>query len=262
MDNPKFITLLRKEWKELTRDRHLLVSFLISLGGLSLFLMFLLKTATASEVKASAFLAQDPGVVRLLTHLDPIGRASEYVGYVSRMLFLWIILVFSSLLGAESYVGEKERNTLETLLSQPLTSTDIVLGKSLAPAAISCLGAWSAALLTLFLSKQVGGPGFLGGFHGATIYALLLVPGGICMALAGASSAVLVSVWVNSTRAGYVVSTLTSALLGSLLLPLARISLTGLPATVLVVLILAAVAALALGAATATLQRNLILRKD
>jgi ABC-2 type transport system permease protein len=47
-------------------------------------------------------------------------------------LFLIMPLMFSSVVGADSFVGERERKTLEALLYSPITDMDLFLGKVLA----------------------------------------------------------------------------------------------------------------------------------
>ena len=47
-------------------------------------------------------------------------------------LFLIMPLIFSSVVGADSFVGERERKTLEALLYSPTTDMELFLGKILA----------------------------------------------------------------------------------------------------------------------------------
>lgn len=47
-------------------------------------------------------------------------------------LFLIMPLMFASVVGADSFVGERERKTLEALLYSPTTDTELFLGKVLA----------------------------------------------------------------------------------------------------------------------------------
>jgi len=53
-------------------------------------------------------------------------------GFLLAPLFLIMPLMFSSVVGADSFVGERERKTLEALLYTPATDMELFLGKVLA----------------------------------------------------------------------------------------------------------------------------------
>jgi ABC-type Na+ efflux pump permease subunit len=53
-------------------------------------------------------------------------------GFMLAPLFLVMPLMFSSVVGADSFVGERERKTMEALLYTPTTDIDLFLGKVLA----------------------------------------------------------------------------------------------------------------------------------
>jgi ABC-2 type transport system permease protein len=68
-------------------------------------------------------------------------------GYVLSPMFLILPLMFSTIIGAESFVGEKERKTLEALLYTPATDGELFTGKLLA-AVIPAIGiAWLSFLI-------------------------------------------------------------------------------------------------------------------
>ena len=57
-------------------------------------------------------------------------------------LFLIMPLMFSSVVGADSFVGERERKTLEALLYAPTTDVELFLGKVLASVIPAVLLSW------------------------------------------------------------------------------------------------------------------------
>lgn len=71
-------------------------------------------------------------LVPLVYVLDP--NASSYIEfilpYVSSILAMFAIIP-ASLISANSFVGEREQNTLEPLLCTPLTDVELLVGKSL-----------------------------------------------------------------------------------------------------------------------------------
>jgi len=83
-------------------------------------------------------------VADLLTKLPPtmgalfdgLGVEQMFIlymtGFLLAPLFLIMPLMFSSVVGADSFVGERERKTLEALLYTPATDMELFLGKVLA----------------------------------------------------------------------------------------------------------------------------------
>lgn len=67
---------------------------------------------------------------------DGLGVEQMFVlymtGFLLAPLFLIMPLMFSSVVGADSFVGERERKTLEALLYTPATDMELFLGKVLA----------------------------------------------------------------------------------------------------------------------------------
>jgi ABC-2 type transport system permease protein len=69
--------------------------------------------------------------------------------------------ILPSILASESVAGEKERNTLESLLATPLTDGEILFGKILSSAVPSIIVVWLSSipyvvLVDFFLYKELG----------------------------------------------------------------------------------------------------------
>jgi uncharacterized membrane protein SpoIIM required for sporulation/ABC-type transport system involved in multi-copper enzyme maturation permease subunit len=113
--------------------------------------------------------------VSLLTFIFPwvviyatkfgIGWAERYdPGLVLAQLIPYSVMVvgffpisFSLVIALESFVGEKERNTLESLLSTPITDGELYLGKLLAALALPLMGSLAAiAIYTANLPRLSG----------------------------------------------------------------------------------------------------------
>jgi ABC-2 type transport system permease protein len=65
-----------------------------------------------------------------------------FLGYLLAPLFLVIPLMIASIIAAESFVGEKERKTLEALLYTPATDLELFMGKVIAAFIPAVLFAW------------------------------------------------------------------------------------------------------------------------
>ncbi|HAF62780.1 MAG TPA: ABC-2 type transporter [Anaerolineaceae bacterium] len=111
------ITIIRKEWKEVifhrTSGRQGWVSILIIVGIVGIYLPYM----------SGAEWLSDP---------------------ISLLTWAWLPIIMTSGMVADAFAGERERHTLETLLSTRLSDTAILLGK----VAASVLYAWMISLLS------------------------------------------------------------------------------------------------------------------
>lgn len=119
--------------------------------------------------------------------------------FVPGLYFMWLPFVLAGGTTADSFAGERERHTLETLLATRLSDRDIFLGKVLAVVAYSLAVTWAAAGLawiTLNVTRK-GGPFF---WYTAAGLALIVV-GGLLIALLVTAIGVLASLRAASVRA-------------------------------------------------------------
>jgi len=128
------------------------------------------------------------------------------LGFTLAPLFLIMPLMFSSVVGADSFVGERERKTMEALLYTPTSDLDLFLGKVLA-AVLPAIGlSWLTYLVYIIVVNVVSFPLF--GriwFPLPTWWPLMfwLTP---ALALLGISATVLVSSRVKTFMEAYQLS--------------------------------------------------------
>jgi ABC-type transport system involved in multi-copper enzyme maturation permease subunit len=127
-------------------------------------------------------------------------------GYLLAPFFLIMPLMFSTVVGAESFVGEKERKTLEALLYTPATDGELFLGKVLASVSPAVALAWLSFLVYAIVVNVAGWP-VMGRiwFPIATWWPLMLwvTP---AIATLGMAVTVLISVRVNTFMEAYQLS--------------------------------------------------------
>jgi ABC-2 type transport system permease protein len=119
--------------------------------------------------------------------------------FVPGMYFMWLPFVLAGGTTADSFAGERERHTLETLLATRLSDRDIFLGKVLAVVIYSLTITWGCALLALVtLNVTRGqGPWFV---YDAAGWALIIV-GSLLLSLMMTAVGVLASLRAASVRA-------------------------------------------------------------
>ena len=121
----------------------------------------------ASSPGASAASVQG---VHALTGLVPSTMAGELpgrlneaqkwvvftTGFVSAPMLLLLPLMFSSIAGADSFVGERERKTLEALLYTPATDGELFLGKVIASVVPALLLTWVSFIVYAVVVNTAG----------------------------------------------------------------------------------------------------------
>jgi ABC-2 type transport system permease protein len=110
-------------------------------------------------------------------------------------LYLPVILILS--VGADSFAGERERHTLETLLASRLPDQAIFFGKLLA---ITIFG-WAQSLLAALVALiviNVKSPGAPALYSGANTLGIVFI--GLLAALVGAAATSLVSLRASTVR--------------------------------------------------------------
>lgn len=95
-----------------------------------------------------------PDTLRALQGLGPMQQGAMFVtGHLFAPLFLVLPLMVAITIGANAFVGERERNTLEALLYTPASDAEIFAGKTLASLLPAIAISWgSFALYSLVLN--------------------------------------------------------------------------------------------------------------
>ncbi len=121
------------------------------------------------------------------------------VPFLPGLLFMLLPLTLAGGTAADSFAGERERHTLETLLSTRLSDRDIFAGKVLATT-LYCTGlVWTCALIALITLNATRGSGPL--FWYASISWLLITGGTLLLAVLMTALGVLVSLRAATVRA-------------------------------------------------------------
>ena len=131
--NQAMKAVITKDFKGIISNRRLFASLLI----VPLALMIILPSIFIIMIH---FIPDDPDVQKLL-ELIPQHNMPEnieltvtglIVNYILPVFFLIIPIMASSIMAASSFVGEKEKRTLETLLYSPLSAGQIFRAKVMA----------------------------------------------------------------------------------------------------------------------------------
>jgi ABC-type Na+ efflux pump permease subunit len=132
----------------------------------------------------------------------------------------WIVTVgLTATVSADSFVGEKERGTLEPLLATPIRVGELLFGKMLTAVVLSVLGTWFGVAIfagIVWRSNSPYFPRFLLSDSDWAIAVLVIIP--LCATLSGAISAII-STRASTYRSAYQLNGLVVLPIIAMLIP-------------------------------------------
>jgi ABC-type Na+ efflux pump permease subunit len=154
------VAIASKDIREYLSSRALMVSvvalpLLISLTIPILMHLLLASVPTNLSPQVTRFL---PPVLRsALATMGPEQALYWYMySVVTLPMFLLLPITSVIVLASDSFAGEKERRTLESLVAEPISPTTLFLGKTLAPSAVALCVTWVSASLYWVLAAHYG----------------------------------------------------------------------------------------------------------
>ena len=172
MNLKRLRSIVRKDLIEVSRNK----AASIPMWVLPLVFVVLLPLGMIYGLQASAGTANamtaDPDIQVFLSHLPQAtqtmlaGMTPEQsslvliLGMMMAPMFLVLPLMFSSIIAAESFAGEFERKTMESLLYTPATDLELFVGKVLAGVIPSVLITWASFLLYILVLNGFSYPIF------------------------------------------------------------------------------------------------------
>lgn len=177
--NQAMISIIQKDFKGVTANRRLFTALLVVPLVMAVFL-------PALYLCLIHFMPED-GDIQMLLDLLPrqsgnweLDAAGLIINQFIPMMFLIIPVMAASVTAAGSFVGEKEKRTLETLLYCPLTVKEIFQAKVLASFLLSMMVSLLSFVAMLIVSQGLCRflmGGFLALSSGWIVILLLICPG-------------------------------------------------------------------------------------
>ncbi len=165
----EMLAIIRKDLKSVTLNKRLFVSLFI----IPIIFTLVLPTVFLLAIR---FAPDDLGELKALLDLLPAASRSEnlsvtllhlLLNYLMPVFFLLIPIMAASITAASSFVGEKEKSTLETLLYSPLSLGQIFRSKVLASFLLS-MSISLLSFLAMFLVLEI---------ESAFLFQTFLIPG-------------------------------------------------------------------------------------
>ena len=253
-------TIIDKEWAEVFKNRIVLFTVLIMpliFTVLPLVILYSTHTAgggSSDSTDVPAMFAQACGNVS--------GMDCVQIYIVNEFLILFMIMpvAIPVAIAAYSIVGEKTTRSLEPLLATPVTTEELLAGKSLAAALPAILATWGCFALFLLLSPLTGISAGVQHYLLGPTWLLAVILLGPLMAIMAVIFAVIVSSRVNDPRAAEQISMVVIVpVLGVMFAQLGGLLVVNVPLVLISAVVLAAIDAVLIYFGARMFQRETIL---
>jgi ABC-2 type transport system permease protein len=193
-------TIIEKEWAELFKNKIVLMTIGIVpvfFTALPLIMLAITQSTGGIEGDSTDIPAQFAQSCKGVSAQDclQIFMANEFL-----LIFMMMPLIIPVAIAAYSIVGEKTTRSLEPLLATPITTMELLIGKSLAAVIPAVAATWGCFGIFLLLLPFTGvSQGVLSAILGPVWLLSVLILGPL-MAVASVNLAVVVSSRVNDPR--------------------------------------------------------------
>lgn len=202
MNRSRLMTIIGRELLEVRKNRLLLFTVFLPPLLLAFLPLFLLGILGGSLSNTNL---RPEDVARLQSLSPEFARysANELVQLMALqqflLLYLMMPLIIPMTVAAFSIIGEKESRSLEPLLATPVTTGELLLGKSAAAVVPAMLATWAAYLIFFVGARFImSAPVYAGLLNPMwTVAIVVLAP---LLSLLSVSLGVLISSRVNDTR--------------------------------------------------------------
>ena len=181
IDRQRVGAVMRKDWRELARNKQAVAPLII----IPMLFAVIIPTAIAILGDNSVLSSSINGLQGFLNNLPdgviPAGFSPAQtvfyavIVYFMAPFFLIIPVMVASITASSSFVGEKERRTIEGLLYTPITDRELVLAKILVSVVPSVLLSWVSFLVYTVLVNALGAPLMGGHFFPTWTWAIIIV---------------------------------------------------------------------------------------
>ncbi|MCJ7518843.1 MAG: ABC transporter permease subunit [Anaerolineaceae bacterium] len=158
--------IARKDWIEVRQNKYAMVAMMV-VPVIFVIVMPLVFTLLIPNFKVAPqnVLSSDADIQFFVEHMpESLTRYIDFakpmesmivilLGFMLAPMFLILPLMYATTIAAESFAGERERKTIESLLYTPASDADLLVGKVTAAAVPAILVTWIGfAVYTLILN--------------------------------------------------------------------------------------------------------------
>ena len=181
IDRQRVRAVMRKDWREIARNKQAVTPLVI----IPLLFAVIIPAAIIILGNNAVLASSINGLQGFLDHLPDQVVPAEYsaaqivvyavIVYFMAPFFLIIPVMVASITASSSFVGEKERRTIEGLLYTPITDRELVLAKVLVSVIPSVLLSWASFAVYTVMVNALGAPLMGGLFFPTWTWAILIL---------------------------------------------------------------------------------------
>lgn len=204
-------TIIGKEWSEVFKNRMVLFTMIfMPLIFTALPLVMLYFTGQGMGDMGDVGAADVPvEFLSVCTSEMSSGECMQvYLMNQFLLMFMMMPVIIPTTIAAYSIVGEKTTHSLEPLLATPISTFELLAGKSLAAALPAILIGWASFGLFLIGLPIIGVSKVVIGYITGPTWILAILAAGPLMAIAAVNFAIFVSSRVNDPRVAEQISAL------------------------------------------------------
>ena len=204
-------TIIDKEWAEVFKNRMVLYTMIfLPLIFTILPLVMLYFTGQGMSNLGDASTADVPVEFLAACSADMTGGECMQIYVVNQFLLLFMMMpvIIPVTIAAYSIVGEKTTHSLEPLLATPITTFELLAGKSLAAALPAIFVGWASFGLFLLGMPLIGVTRPVIEYIAGITWLLAVFVAGPLLAIASVNLAIFVSSRVNDPRTAEQISSL------------------------------------------------------
>jgi ABC-2 type transport system permease protein len=199
-------TIVDKEWVEVFKNK--IVTFTVVLLPLvftilPLVILYFTRTGGATSADSADMPASFARQCGSLPFQDcmQIFIINEFL-----LLYMIVPIMIPTAIAAYSIVGEKTTRSLEPLLATPVTTVELLAGKSLAASIPAIIATWGCFGIFVLLTPLVGASASVRAYTLSPTWLLAIIVAGPLMAVLATNFSLLVSSRVNDPRAAEQIS--------------------------------------------------------
>jgi ABC-2 type transport system permease protein len=199
-------TIIRKEWAEVFKNRMVLLTVAIMPIVFTVMpLIMVYVTGKEGGGGGTDMPAQFLAVCGASNARDcmQIFILNQFI-----ILFMLMPVIIPVTIAAYSIVGEKTTRSLEPLLATPITTSELLVAKSLAAALPAIFATWICFFIFLLCLPLVGASAMVSAYVAGPIWLLAVFLMGPLLSIAAVNVAILVSSRVNDPRVAEQISSL------------------------------------------------------
>ncbi|MCK9505511.1 MAG: ABC transporter permease subunit [Porticoccaceae bacterium] len=204
-------TIIDKEWAEVFQHKMVLFTMIfipLFLVALPVLMLFLTGQSMGGEI-AGDFSELPPALLSFCAaEMTPGDCMQVYLINMFMLLFMMIPVIIPVTIAAYSVVGEKTTRSLEPLLATPISTFELLAGKSLAAAIPAILAGWISFGLFLIALPLIGVSAPVMRYIISPTWLLAVLVAGPLMAIAAVNFSLFVSSRVNDPRVAEQISVL------------------------------------------------------